>query len=317
VEILVTLAYFFLVRLVFFEYKWISFNLFWKFIVFGLYALAALTEIVMLGQYAPYSKTMLVWQPVLEMAPEYGGIVASVPVEPNVVVEKGTLLFEMDPTPWQDKVDELTPQVALAQRHYDDALALVTAQVEREVALVSRRDALAQAKAELDDAQYKVDHSKIVAPMRGYVINLQLRAGEFIRIKKPVMSFISIEEQWIVASIRQRAAQHVKAGNRAQVAFEMYPGRVFEARVENVIFGIGNSQFQPSGMLPTQADFRPSDVFFVKLTLAEPEPDFPLRFGASGLATIFDQDAPDVFVLLRRLEIQSEAFLFYLYNPFG
>ena len=40
-------------------------------------------------------------------------------------------------------------------------------------------------------------------------------------------------------------------------------------------------------------------------------------FGASGLATIFGQDAPDVFVLLRRLEIQSEAFLFYLYNPFG
>ena len=268
-------------------------------------------------QYAPYSKTMFVWQPVLEMAPEYGGIVTSVPVKPNVVVEKGTLLFEMDPTPWQNKVDELTPQVALAQRHYDDALALVTAQVEREVALESRRDALADVKAELDDAQYKVDHSKIVAPRRGYVINLQLRAGEFIRIKRPVMSFISLEEQWMVASIRQRAAQHVKAGNRAQVAFEMYPGKVFEARVENVIFGIGNSQFQPSGMLPTQADFRPSDVFFVKLTLADPEPGFPLRFGASGLATIFDEDAPDVFVLLRRLEIQSEAFLLYLYNPFG
>ena len=32
---------------------------------------------------------------------------------------------------------------------------------------------------------------------------------------------------------------------------------------------------------------------------------------------VSSQDAPDVFVLLRRLEIQSEAFLFYLYNPFG
>jgi multidrug resistance efflux pump len=317
VEILVTIAYFFLVRLVFFEYKWIPFNLVWKFVVFGLYGVAALTEIVMLGQYAPYSKMMFVQQPVIQMAPEYGGIVKTVSVEPNLVVERGAVLFEMDSTPWQAKVDELTPQVALSQRHYDDALALVTAQVEREVALERRRDELASVTAELEQAQYKVDHAKIVAPAKGYVINLQLRPGEFIRIKQPVMTFVSTEEQWIVTMIRQRASQHVISGNRAQVAFEMYPGRVFEAKVEDVIFGIGNSQFVPSGTLPTQDQFRPADVFMVKLTLVEPDPGFPLRFGASGLATIYGQDAPDVFVLLRRLEIQSEAFLFYLYNPFG
>ncbi len=316
-EILVTIAYFFLVRLVFFEYKWIPFNLVWKFVVFGLYGVAALTEIVMLGQYAPYSKMMFVQQPVIQMAPEYGGIVKTVSVEPNLVVERGAVLFEMDSTPWQAKVDELTPQVALSQRHYDDALALVTAQVEREVALERRRDELASVTAELEQAQYKVDHAKIVAPAKGYVINLQLRPGEFIRIKQPVMTFVSTEEQWIVTMIRQRASQHVISGNRAQVAFEMYPGRVFEAKVEDVIFGIGNSQFVPSGTLPTQDQFRPADVFMVKLTLVEPDPGFPLRFGASGLATIYGQDAPDVFVLLRRLEIQSEAFLFYLYNPFG
>jgi arylsulfatase A-like enzyme len=41
--------------------------------------------------------------------------------------------------------------------------------------------------------------------------------------------------------------------------------------------------------------------------------ELPIR---TGLATIFGHDASDVFVLLRRLEIQAEAFLFYLYNPF-
>jgi multidrug resistance efflux pump len=316
-EILVTIAYFFLVRLVFFEYGWISFNLFWKFVAFGLYGLAALTEIVMLGQYTPYSKLMYVQQPVLQMAPEFGGIVKAVPVEPNALVDAGTVLFEMDPTTWQAKVAELTPQLAIAQRNYDDALALVTAQVEKKIALVRRRDELASIKAEIETAQYRVDHAKIIAPVKGYVINLQLRAGEFIRIKQPVMTFIASEDQWIVAMIRQRATQHVVAGSRAQVAFEMYPGKVFEAKVDNIIYGIGNSQFVPSGVLPTQDQFRPADSFLVKLALVNPDPNFPLRFGASGLATIFGQDAPDVFILLRRLEIQSEAFLMYLYNPFG
>jgi multidrug resistance efflux pump len=315
-EILVSIAYFFGIRLVFFEYKWLPFNLFAKFVVFGLYALAGLTEIVMLGQYTPYSKVMFVQRPVLQMAPEFGGIVMSIPVKPNVPVNKGDVLFEMDPKPWQDKVDELRPTVAIAQRHYDDAVALVKANVEREIALESRRDSLFAAKAELDKAQYNLDNAKILAPSNGYVVNLQLREGEFIRIKQPKMTFVSSEEAWIGALIPQRATRHVEPGSRAQVAFEMYPGKVFEARVDHVVYAMGNAQGVPSGVLPTQDQLTPADTFMVKLDLVDPDPKYPLQFGASGLAAIFSADAPDVFVLLRRLEIQSEAFLFYLYNPF-
>ena len=60
----------------------------------------------------------------------------------------------------------------------------------------------------------------------------------------------------------------------------------------------------------------PAGVFVVKLKVPEEDPDYPLRFGASGLATVLSKASPDIFVLLRRLQIQSEAFLFYLYNPF-
>jgi multidrug resistance efflux pump len=316
VEILVTIAYFFLIRLVFFEYKWLPFNLFAKFLVFGLYGLAALTEVIMLGQFTPYAKAMMVQRPVLQMAPEFGGIVKSVPIEANVPLKKGDVLFEMDPQPWQDKVDELKPTVALAQRHYDDAVALVKAKVEREIALESRRDDLATVKAQLAKAQYNLENAEIRAPFDGYAVNVQLREGEFIRIKTPKMTFISTEEAWIGAMIPQRATQKVEPGNRAQVALEMYPGKVFEAKVVNVVYAMGNAQFVPSGILPTQDQFQPPDAFFVRLQMVDPDPDYPLKFGAAGLATIFTDDAPDIFVLLRRLEIQSEAFLFYLYNPF-
>jgi len=143
-----------------------------------------------------------------------------------------------------------------------------------------------------------------------------MRPGQFIRLKAPVMTFISTDEVYMVALFPQRATRHVRPGNRAQVALEMYPGKVFEAQVENVIFAMGNAQFPPSGLLPNQQDIHPADTFAVKLTLVEPAVEFPLEFGGSGLATVFGQDAPDVFVLLRRLEIQSEAFFFYIYNPF-
>ena len=134
----------------------------------------------MLGQYTPYSSEMFVQRPVIQMAPEYGGIVVSVPVRPKVPVKRGDLLFQMDVQPWQEKADILKPQVDIARRHYDDAVALVAADAQRQVLQQQRRDELAAVQAELDRAQYNVDHATIVAPADGYVANLQLRPGAFI-----------------------------------------------------------------------------------------------------------------------------------------
>jgi multidrug resistance efflux pump len=315
-EILVSIAYFFLVRLVFFDYQWIRFTLFWKFVVFGIYAAAALTEIIMLGQYTPYSKDMFVQRPVIQMSPNFGGDVISVPVRPNVPVKRGDILFQMDAGPWQARVDNLKPQVDIAQRHYRDAVALVAAQAERQVAVQERRDDLEAVQAELDKAQYNLDHATIVAPSDGYVINLQLRPGAFIRLKSPVMSFVSTEEVAIVALFEQRATQFVQPGDRAQIALEMYPGKIFEAEVDSVIWGMGNAQMSPSGVLPTEEEILPSPKLVIKLKVPDEDPEYPLRFAASGNATIFTKASPDIFVLLRRIEIQSQAFLFYVYNPF-
>jgi len=50
--------------------------------------------------------------------------------------------------------------------------------------------------------------------------------------------------------------------------------------------------------------------------LTEEHPDYPIRFGASGLVAIFTSEAPDFLVLLRQIEIHSESYLKYLFNPF-
>lgn len=113
-ELLITIAYIFLVRLVFFDYKLLKFTLVWKFAVFGLYIAVVLTEAIMLGQYAPYSKTMFVQAYVVQMAPEYGGKVTDVFVTPNEFVAKGSPLYKMDPEPWQFRLDEAQAQLVAA-----------------------------------------------------------------------------------------------------------------------------------------------------------------------------------------------------------
>jgi len=315
-ELLVTIAYLFLIRLVFYDFGWLKMTPVWGMILTGIWCSAAMTEIVFLGQYTPYTKRMFVTSYVLQIAPEYGGFVEDVNVSANVPVKKGDPLFSMDKTPWEDKVAEFTPQVATAQRNYDDARALVKANVGREVTMVQRLDELNALKAELADAQYKLDNATVYAPMDGYVINLQLRPGVFIRLKQPVMTFVSSENLTIVGEVPQVGSQWIESGDVAEVAFDMYPGMVFPAEVEHIIFGSGNAQFTPSGTLPALNNIVVPKVFALRLKRVGDFPDHPLRFGSSGIAAIYSNPAAGILRVLRKIEIRSESYLNYIYNPF-
>lgn len=315
-EIIVTLAYFFLVRLVFFDYKLIKFNLFWKFVVFGIYISAALTEIIMLGQYTPYSKEMIVESRVLQIAPEFGGIVKEVNARANIPIKKGDPLFQMDPGPWQDEVNSLKAQLAEAEEKYHVERKLVEKRAGVIEKMVNLKDEVDSLQAQLAKAQYNLDHTVVRAPSDGYVVDLQLRAGVFIRLKQPVMTFIDTQEYALVAAIPQRASQWVREGNEVEVALEMYPGKVFPAEIENVIWAAGKAQLPATGALPTAQRIQPSELFAVKIRYKGDESAHPLRFGASGLAAIYTGQGPAIFKLLRQLEIRSESWLNYLYNPF-
>jgi len=375
-ELLITIAYAFLVRLIFFDYKLLNFNLFWKFIVFGLYVAAGLTEIVLLGQFAPYSKTLFVQSYVVQMAPEWGGIVKEVHVTTNEPVKKGEPLFTMDPALWQYRVDHATAKLAAAntqvaelaqqvvqakarvtgtentleiQRRELDEIskaqrqqaatrlrleqiqfdvanleaelevnraALTAAQIALDSEVDGQPTAVAEVVAELSKARYNLEQTVIRAPSDGYVSNLQLHPGSFVRLKSPLMTFVSTEKYWLLATIRQRGIKRLQPGDEADVALEMYPGKVFPAVVESITWATGDAQGLPSGQLPRPGQLKGSDVFMVRFHLKDEDPEYPMRFGASGLAAVYSKTAPDFLKVLRQIEITSESYLNYLYNPF-
>ena len=64
------------------------------------------------------------------------------------------------------------------------------------------------------------------------------------------MTFINSEDHWLVATVPQRGVQRLRTGDKAEVAFDMYPGKLFDAEVESVVWATGNSQGIPGGVLP-------------------------------------------------------------------
>jgi multidrug resistance efflux pump len=242
--------------------------------------------------------------------------VKEVYAEPNKAMKKGEPLFQMDPSQWEQRVAESQADYDLTKDEFDRLSRARRSGAVSQESVVTARDEMRAAEAELEKAKYNLEHTTIVAPSDGYVVALALRPGAFIRLKTPVLTFVSSEEYYLVAAVNQRAARWVDEGDEVEVALSLYPGRVFPGVVDSVIWGSGKAQILPSGTLPTSSVLQGSEYFYVRLRLKEDDPDFPLRFGAIGLAAIYTGNGPDVFRLLRQLEIRSESWLNYLYNPF-
>ena len=316
-EILITIAYIFLVRMVFFDYRWLPWNMATGILVFGLYAGAALTEIVLLGQYTPYSDRVFVQRPVVRMATYLGGEVKEVYVKPNQQVKKGDPLYKMDPAPQQAKLNHAVAEMKKSLQRLNDTKELIAKKVMKADALKIKQDDYDAAVAKVDTYKYRLQQTVTYAPSDGYVVNLQLRAGQFVRLKSPVMSFVSSEEVYLVMAIRQEGSQYIKPGQEIEFALTMYPGEVFKAKVDNLVQGVGEAQLALGGQIPDVSSIKDIDFFAVYIRLNEAELGKPMIFGASGLAAINTGEGADVFWLLRRIEVQSESLLNYIYNPFG
>ena len=315
-EILITIAYIFLVRLVFFDYRWLPWNMATGILVFGLYAGAVLTEIVLLGQYTPYSDRVFVERPVVQMATYLGGQVQEVYVKPNQLVKKGDPLYKIDPAPEQAKLDNAIAEMRKALVQLNDTKRLVAKKVMAARALKIKQDNYDEQVANVATYKFRLEQTVAYAPSDGYVINLQLRPGQFARLKAPVLSFVRTEEAWLVMAIRQAGSQYVKPGQEVEFALAMYPGEVFQAKVSALVHGVGEAQLALGGQIPHVSSIKDIEYFVVNVSLNETELGKPMIFGASGIAAINTGQGGDVFWLLRRIEIQSESLLNYIYNPF-
>lgn len=315
-EILITLAYVFLVRLVFFDYRWLPWNMATGILVYGIYAGAALTEIVLLGQYTPYSDKVFIERPVIQMATYLGGQVEEIYVEANQPVKKGAPLYKIDPAPTEAKLNQAKAELLIADQELKDIKQLVERKVMAAEALKIKQDQVEAAQADVDTYQFRLEQSVAYAPADGYVVNLQLRKGQFARLKAPILSFVSSEEAWLIMAMRQQGSQYIKPEQEVEFALGMYPGQVFKAEVYSLVRGVGEAQLSLGGQIPMISSFKEIEYFAIRVKLDEEQLGEEMIFGASGIAAINTEQGADVFWLLRRIEIQSESLLNYVYNPF-
>jgi len=211
-----------------------------------------------------------------------------------------------------------------AQRNYDGAkqAAAAAAAAEERARLAYSSEigginpTVARLQAELGDAQYDLAQTTVRAPTDGFVTQVALRPGMYVvpAPLRPVMVFVhtGIRDQMLAAAFQQNALQRVKAGDDAEVAFDGVPGRVFKARVRELVDAIAAGQLQPTGILQDVGARPGGGRALATIELDEDVSGYQLPAGAAAEVAIYTEHWHHI-ALLRRILLRMRSWQNYVF----
>ena len=227
----------------------------------------------------------------------------------------------------QTSVNELTSQIAAARATEQEVREKLSGRIRGDLASVAGAKAqistaqaqirVAQAQADstlakLQNAQWNLEQTTVLAPSNGTMVNVMLRPGHFVAGLpfNEVMTFVDTEYQ-VFAMYNQNELHQVENGNEAEITLDTYPGRVIKAHVDSVIWAQAQGQVDASGNLPFTAFTPPPGKFPVKLVVADSDAAVFLAAGARGAAAIYTEHL-SIIHIIRKVLIRTSSYLDYL-----
>lgn len=267
----------------------------------------------------PYSEVARSYFVTTPVIPVVSGQVVEVPVKTNQLLEKGDVLFRIDPTPFENRVKSLKAQLVSARADQFRARELLKRNVgnRRDLDITTAR--VEDLQAQLNIAEFELAHTVVRAPGKGYVTQVSLRPGMMATKLplRPSMVFIPDEGPYFVAWMRQNSQLRLTAGDEAEVAFDGIPGRVFKGKVKTVLAVIGEGQVQPSGTLISYSGSPPPGRVPVVIEITDPEYERYAKLmpgGSYGQAALYSQHFHHVAVM-RKILLRMAAWMNYIF-PF-
>jgi multidrug resistance efflux pump len=309
----ITLCYCAIIWVIFIKLKLLPWNRTSQVAATGIGITAIFALVVSMNLFQPYSQDVRVYQHVIQIVPRVTGRVIDVAVIANAPVNKGDVLFRIDPEPFQYEVDRLTADLRLKKIMLEDAKALTGAKVAAEIKRDRAQAEHDQALARLDSANLDLRETIVYAPADGVVTNVGLAPGQIASkiASLPVMTVVATAKSVIIATFSQSALEFVHLGDGVEIAFDRLPGQTLSGTVQALIPATGQGQLPPSGMLMEWTSQPIPGRFGVRLRLDDQYLEVPLAAGASGVAAVYTERGKAIRII-RKVVIRMTTWLNYI-----
>lgn len=311
---LIVAVYGFLCWLVFKKLKLIPVNDYTIVTAIFIPAVCGLFGLIFLNMYAPVAKDVRLYAPLTPITCLVQGKVNTVPVQPNVPLKQGDVLFTIEDTTYRERLGQISAQLDFAKTRLKQTEELAKTGAGSVYDVQQYQAEVARLIAAQGEAQFNLDNCVVRAPANGMVTQVALRPGQLV-MPMPfatVMSFIHEDRLW-VGSFPQQALQGIHPDDKAEIAITAAPGHVFSAKVVRILPALSEGTLTANGQLiRAPYDSAPGRIPVVLEFTDERVKSLTLPVGTDAVATIFTTDS-HVLALVRGIlmRIQSwEAWIF-------
>jgi membrane fusion protein (multidrug efflux system) len=162
---------------------------------------------------------------------ELSGLVRDIQFESGAAVRKGALLVKLDTSTEEAQLESAVAEATLARLNLERAENLRQAGSNTPAELDAARARAAQADAAVVQLRATIAKKTIRAPFDGRVAIRQIELGQVVGAGAPVASLTSVTPIFADFWLPQQALVDVKAGLRARVTTDTYPGAQWEGTV--------------------------------------------------------------------------------------
>jgi len=180
--------------------------------------------------------------------------------------------------------------VQSAQQNLNQALRQVeTLKAQR----LSAEASIAQAKAQLSQAQVNLERTRILSPVDGYVTNLLAQLGDYANVGANTISLVDADSFWVDGYFEETALAPIRVGDSAQIKL-MGHGQIVRGHVDSVARAINVANAQPNsqGVATVNPIFtwvRLAQRIPVRIHIDEVPPNVVLSAGMTATVEIDDR----------------------------
>lgn len=259
----------------------------------------------------PWTRDGQVRTQVIQVTPRVNGMVTNIHVVDNQKVKRGDLLFEIDPSQYQVKLNQAEARL---QRTLEAAKGTkieyerVKNIYAKDKGAVSQKDLVRnetnyfKSLADIDSsteavntAKLNLSYTKVYAEVDGYVSNINFQIGSQASANKAILALVDENSYWVFGFFREDAIPHVKVGDEARVTLLAYPDTPLSGKVESIAWGISHSDGNPGNNLlpsvkPVFQWIRLAQRIPVRIKLDKLPDNVKLRFGLTASVMILKRD---------------------------
>lgn len=255
----------------------------------------------------PWTRDGQVRTQVIQVTPRVNGMVIKIHIVDNQKVQRGDLLFEIDPALYKVKVNQAKARL---QRTLEAAKG-TKIEYERvrsiyaiDKGAVSQKDLVRNetnyyksladidsSRESLNTAKLNLSYTKVYAEVDGYVSNINFQIGSQASANKPILALVDENSYWVFGFFREDAIPKVEVGDTAKVTLLAYPDTALTGKVESIAWGIAHSDGNPGNNLlpsvkPVFQWIRLAQRIPVRIKLDKLPENIKLRFGLTASVMI-------------------------------